>query len=138
MSIYRSFHPQVWNANPQCAVTLLVFLLPPQSRVPNPIVNVDQLCLNVVSPCLPSTDIVCNATRWFIPAFSLHTAVLFSLQSLCLMHTGKPMGVAVSHCRTWFQPQLIPTTCQICYHSHLWDHRSTGQLCAQFHFFGVS
>ena len=40
------------------------------------------------------------------------------LQSLCLMHTGKPTGVAVSHCRTWFQTQLILTTCQICYRSH--------------------
>ena len=35
---------------------------------------------------------------------------------------------AVSHCITWFQTQLILTTCQIRYHSHLWDHRSTGQL----------
>jgi hypothetical protein len=29
---------------------------------------------------------------------------------------------------TWSQTQLILTTCQIRYHSHLWDHRSTGQL----------
>ena len=49
-------------------------------------------------------------------------------QSLCLMHNGKPTGMAVSHCITWFQTQLILTTCQIRYHSHLWDHRSTGQL----------
>ena len=48
---------------------------------------------------------------------SLHTAVFFSLQSLCLVHTGKPTGVAVSHCRTWFQTQLILTTCQIRYHA---------------------
>ena len=113
---------------PQRAITLLVFLLPPQSRVPTPVVNVDQLCLNVVFPSLPGTDIVCNATRWFIPAFSLHSAVLVSLQSLCLMHTGKPMGVAVSHWIAWLQTQLIPTTCQIRYHSHLWDPRRTGQL----------
>ena len=53
--------------------------------------------------------------------------VFFSLQSLCLTHTGKPTGVAVSHCITWFQTQLILTTCQIRYHSHLWDHRSTAQ-----------
>ena len=33
-----------------------------------------------------------------------------------------------SHCITWFQTQLVLTTCQIHYHSHLWDHRSTGQL----------
>ena len=88
--------------------TLLVFLLAPQSRVPNPVVSVDQLCLNVVSPSLPGTDIVCNATCWFIPAFSLHTAVLFSLQSLCLMHTWKPAGGAVSHCRTWFSDSANP------------------------------
>ena len=46
----------------------------------------------------------------------------------CLTHTGKPTGVAVSHCITWFQTQLILAKCQIRYHSHLWDHRSTGQL----------
>ena len=28
---------------------------------------------------------------------SLHTTVFFSPQSLCLMQTGKPMGVAISH-----------------------------------------
>ena len=61
-------------------------------------------------------------------AILLKSDVFFSLQSLCLMHTGKPMGVAVSHCITWFQTELILTTYQIHYHSHLWDHRSTGQL----------
>ena len=118
-SPFLSFSPQVWNATPQRAVTLLVFLLPPQSRVSNPVVNVDQLCLNVVSPSLPGTDIVCHTNRWFIPACSLHTAVLFGLQSLCLMHTGKPTGVAVSHCITWFQTQLITTVRRIRYHIHL-------------------
>ena len=39
-------------------------------------------------------------------------------KSLCLVHTGKPTGVVVSHCITWFQTQLILTTCQICYRSH--------------------
>ena len=34
-----------------------------------------------------------------------------SLKSLCLMHSGKPAGVAVSHWLTWFQTQLILTTC---------------------------
>ena len=57
-----------------------------------------------------------------------HSAVFLSLQSMCLMHTGKPEGVAVSQCIKWFRTQLILTTCQICYHSHLWDHNSTGQL----------
>ena len=52
----------------------------------------------------------------------------FNLQSLCLMHTRKPKGVAVSHCIIWFHTHLILTTCQIRYHGHLWDHRSTGQL----------
>ena len=28
------------------------------------------------------------------------------------------MGVAASHCITWFQTQLILTTYQICYHCH--------------------
>ena len=53
-----------------------------------------------------------------ISAFNLHMAVFFSLQSLCLMHTGKPTGVAVSHCITWFLTQLILITCQIRYHGH--------------------
>ena len=75
--------------------------------------NGDQPCLNVVFPPLPGTDIICNATRWFIPAFSPHPAVLFSPQSLRLMYTGKPTGVAVSHCTTRFQTALILTTCQI-------------------------
>ena len=42
-------------------------------------------------------------------SLSLHTAVFFSLQSLCLVHTGKRTGVAVSHCITWFQTQPILT-----------------------------
>ena len=29
------------------------------------------------------------------------------------MHTGQPTGVALSHCITWFQTELILTTCQI-------------------------
>ena len=49
---------------------------------------------------------------------AVHTAVSFSLQSLCLTHTGKPTGVAVCHSITWFQTQLILTTCQIRYRSH--------------------
>ena len=31
----------------------------------------------------------------FEKLINLHTAVFFSLQSLCVMHTGKPTGVAV-------------------------------------------
>ena len=31
---------------------------------------------------------------------------------------AKPMGVAVSHCMTWFQTRPILTTCQIRYHGH--------------------
>ena len=68
--------------------------------------------------------------HWIFPLSqysSIPVRFSFSLQSLCLMHTGEPTGVAVSHCITWFQTQLILTTCQIRYHSHLWDHRSTGQ-----------
>ena len=40
---------------------------------------------------------------------------------------GSPTGLAVSRIML-FQTQLIPTGCQICYHSDLWDHCSTGQL----------
>ena len=36
---------------------------------------------------------------------------------MCLVHTGTPTGVAVSHCITSFQTQLILTTCQIRYHA---------------------
>ena len=54
----------------------------------------------------------------FISAFNLHTAIFFSLQSLCLLHTGKPAGVAVSHCITWTQTQLILTACEVRYHTH--------------------
>ena len=54
-----------------------------------------------------------------VNAICLETWVVsFSLQSLCLTHTGKPTGVAVSHCITWFQTQLIHTACQIRYHTH--------------------
>ena len=50
---------------------------------------------------------------------SQHCKILITPQnrSLCLMHTGKPTGVAVSHCIAWFQTQLILTTCQIRYHA---------------------
>ena len=69
----------------------------------------------------------CPLNRAPHSAFLLrHSLSAFSL--LRLMHTGKPTGVAVSHCITWFQTRLILTTCQIRYHSHLWGHRSTGQL----------
>ena len=50
---------------------------------------------------------------------SIFTPLSFCLfQPLCLMHTGKPTGMAVSHCITRFQTQLILTTCQIRYHGH--------------------
>ena len=52
---------------------------------------------------------------------------LFRLQSF-VTHaaTGKPTGVAVSHCRLWYHSQPILTACQTRSHNHLWDHRSTG------------
>ena len=58
--------------------------------------------------------------------FVLHC--LFQPSVLCLMHTGTPMGVAVSRCISWFQTQLILTMCQIRYHAHLRDHHNTRQL----------
>ena len=39
--------------------------------------------------------------------FQIRGACGVVLQSLCLTHTGKPAGVAVSHCITWSQTQLI-------------------------------
>ena len=79
-----------------------------------------QLCLNVIPP--PSLIVYEMQPADSTWPSNLHTAVFFSLQSLCLVHTGKPAGVAVSHCTTRFQTQLFLTTCQIRYHSHLWDH----------------
>ena len=76
----------------------------------------------------------------FLVLYAPQLCFILCFQSFCLMHTGKPTGVAVSHCITWFQTQLILTTCQIRYHSHLWDHRRTGQLwiliprdCLEYH-----
>ena len=73
-------------------------------------------------PSMPRISLRSTTTQdlpWaaIISAFSLHTAVLFSLQSLCLVHTGKPTSLAVFHCITQFQTQLILTTCQIRYHA---------------------
>ena len=52
----------------------------------------------------------------------LHIFSLVSHNMPVLIETGKPTGVAVSHCIAWFQTQQILITCQIRYHSHLWDH----------------
>ena len=44
---------------------------------------------------------------------------------------GKGVELEGNYCDygiTWSQTQLILIACQIRYHSHLWDHRSTGQL----------
>ena len=56
-----------------------------------------------------------------------YTPLFFFLSArsvLGLMHTGKRTGVGVSHCISWFQTQLILTTCHIHSHSHLWDWAS--------------
>ena len=46
-----------------------------------------------------------------------------------LCHRAVPKGVLLTTIIIYyFQTQLILTTCQIRYHSHLWDHRSTGRL----------
>ena len=50
-------------------------------------------------------------------SMAMDSMIIAIVQSLCLVHTGKPTGVAVSHCITWFQTQLILTMCQICYHA---------------------
>ena len=99
---------------------------PAQDAIKADILNSDQLSLNVISPSLPGADIVNNATRCFIPAFSLHTAVLFSLQSLCLMHIGKPTsGNPPLHNLVSYQanPHYVRSVT-----NHLWDHCSTRQL----------
>ena len=73
---------------------------------------------------------ICMFTAPPPPVFVLHahSTVFYNWLSFFqprvfgLMHTGKPKGVAVSHCITSFQTQLSLTTFQIRYHSHLWDH----------------
>ena len=59
--------------------------------------------------------------------FSLHC--LYSAYSHC---AGCTLGSLRARQSPTAQPgfSLILTTCQICYHSHLCDHRSTGQLWA--------
>ena len=47
---------------------------------------------------------------------SIFAPLFFAAYSHCASHTLG--GVAVSHCTTWFQTQLLFTTCQIRYHSH--------------------
>jgi hypothetical protein len=107
-----------------CAVgsSLTVFLAP-HSRIPEPKKNSIQWYFDSggqwrpdISGIMPCTTPV--MARSLTSAFNLPTAVFFSLQPSCLTHTGKPTGMAVSHCITWFQTQIIPTTCQIRYHSH--------------------
>ena len=47
------------------------------------------------------------------------SCLFFSLRSFVPhLDTGKPTGVAVSHCITWYQSQIILTI--RCY-GHLWD-----------------
>ena len=46
---------------------------------------------------------------------------------LCFYLQLSPVGKREVRSGVQF-PWLIPTTCQIRYHSHFWDHRRTGQL----------
>jgi hypothetical protein len=91
-----------------------------------------QLCLNVIPP--PSLIVYEMQPADSTWPSNLHTAVFFSLQSLCLMHAGKPTGVAVSHCITGLQTQQILTTCQIQHRPFLfyswykWNNRSVVQV----------
>ena len=57
-----------------------------------------------------------------------------------LILVGTTPSVAVSHCLTCFQTQLLLTACHIRCHSDLWDHWSIGQLrtlvprgCLRYH-----
>ena len=79
--------------------------------------------------CPVNQNLACVRTRGggAIPIMP-YTLLSLSAYSLLCMHAGQPMGMAVSPCISWFQTQLILTACQMCYHSHLWDHRRSGQL----------
>ena len=60
-----------------------------------------------------------TARSWGLAKHCVRQAqVFFGPQSLCLVHTGQPTGVAVSHCTTRFQTQPILTVCQIRYRGH--------------------
>ena len=54
----------------------------------------------------------CTACEWLTPKGFILEPV-----NPHLMHPGKPTGVAVSHCITWFQIQPMLTTCQIRHHA---------------------
>ena len=95
-----------------------------------PQANSDQLYLNVtpLPPSLSGADSVCNATRCFISAFSLHTAVFFSLQPLCLVHTEKPTGRGSLPLQNQVSDSANPHYVSDPLPQPLCDHRSTGQL----------
>ena len=64
-----------------------------------------------------------SVINWDMTGTSMSWKLFLSIFLSCIillqfMHTGKPTGVAVSHCIAWFQTQLILTTCQIRYHGH--------------------
>ena len=67
----------------------------------------------IYRPVYTNTHLICTSTH-----YCTHQAQI----------TWHNLTYIVSHCITWFQTQLILTTCQTRYHSHLWDHCSTGQL----------
>ena len=47
-----------------------------------------------------------------------HAIAVLTLALKSTLARGLFHIVAVSYCMTCFQTQLIPTTCQICYHGH--------------------
>ena len=113
----------------------LILALPkkkPSNYSPGGLKSTQCLSHTVCAQCVVTTatppDTTYRLTASLFLVLHAHSAVLctppsfVSLRSLCLMHTGKPTGVAVPQCIIWFQTQLILMTCQICYHSHLRDH----------------
>ena len=85
------------------------------------------LCLSASLPCLSLC--LCQCTKCFATQdhdmYTMLVSISYTCASCILGSPSGSTGVAVSR---WFQNQLILTTCQIRYHSHLWDHRRTGQL----------
>ena len=81
------------------------------TRMLVPPIIMPQLQSGGQAPTVPRENVLCCGMQW-------ETAT----------PVGFPVCVRHNDCITWFQTQLILTTCQIRYHSHLWDHRSTGQL----------
>ena len=79
-------------------------------------------------PCLPTTTL----SSFFDTAFSVRSTLLLFTQLSSLSCAPVPHWGALwcgsSHCIWWYQIQLTLTTCDVRYHTVLWDDGGAGQL----------